>query len=251
MQLQLEAVALTDHDTAAGLPQAEVEATRLGLPFIPGIELTANHQGGERHILGYWMSTGRPELVVLLARMAEERRRRIARIVEKLEGCGARLDPEAVLRVPHQGVLGRMHVAVALCQEGLTSSVQEAFDQFLGDNGPAYVPKYALTVEQTIDLIHRAGGVAVLAHPGSEPNEGEVAAFAQAGLDGLEALYPSHAPRLREYYCDLARQLGLVPVGGSDFHGERKPQWLGAVTVPMEVVEELKDALPLGSSASG
>lgn len=248
-QLHLEAVALTDHDTVAGLAQAQAEAERLGLGFIPGIELTAYHQGAERHLLGYWLEPGHPELVRLLARMARERRRRIALIVEKLARCGVRLRPESVLEVPHQGNLGRMHVAEALRREGHVGSLQEAFQRYLADDGPAYVPKYALSVPQTITLIHQAGGVAVLAHPGEEPDPEEIRTFAEAGLDGLEAFYPGYPPAVSRYYSELARELGLVATGGSDFHGDRKPQALGSVTVPGEVVEALKKALASRSAA--
>ncbi len=249
-QLQLEAVALTDHDTVAGLSQAEEEARRLGVGFIPGTELTADHAGGERHILGYWIDPSHPELVALLARMTGERRRRIDLIVERLGACGVQLDAEAVLEVPHQGALGRMHVAEALCREGLTYSLQEAFDRFLRDGGPAYVPKYALPVEETIALIHRAGGVAVLAHPGGEPNQEEITEFAQAGLDGLEAFYLGYPRSLTDYYCQLAGRLNLVPTGGSDYHGERKSQGVGAATVSLETVHRLKAGVPSGSGGS-
>jgi hypothetical protein len=143
-----------------------------------------------------------------------------------------------------------MHVAEALCQRGVTSTVQEAFDRFLRDNGPAYVPKHALAVEETIALIHQAGGVAVLAHPGETPGAEEIASFARAGLDGLEAFYPGYAPSLSEYYAGLAQDLGLVATGGSDFHGERKLQWLGSVTVPLEAVERLRQRVPAVAAAS-
>jgi len=239
VQLQLEAVALTDHDTVGGLTEAEVEARRLGITFVPGIELTADRAGAERHLLAYWIDPGYRPLAHLLAEMAVERRRRVDRIRERLQACGVDLPVEAVLGVSHYGVLGRLHVAEALCQRGVTVTVQEAFDRFLRDDGPAYVPKHALSVEETIALIHEAGGVAVLAHPGEMPADGEIASFAQAGLDGLEAHYPGYTPALSEYYERLAQDLGLVATGGSDFHGERRLQWLGAVTVPLETVARL------------
>ena len=244
VQLQLEAVALTDHDTVAGLAEAESEARRLGITFIPGIELSADHSGAERHLLGYWVDPDSQPLAELLAEMVEDRRRRVGRIRERLQACGVDLPVEAVLAVCHHGVLGRMHVAEALCQRGVTSTLQEAFDRFLRDNGPAYVPKHALAVEETIALIHQAGGVAVLAHPGETPGAEEIASFARAGLDGLEALYPGYAPSLSEYYAGLAQDLRLVATGGSDFHGERKLQWLGSVTVPLEAVERLRQRVP-------
>jgi len=249
-QLQLGAVALTDHDTVAGLAQAEEEARRLDVCFIPGIELTADHSETERHILGYWIDPGSPELASLLERMERERRGRVGRIAEKLGECGVALDPEEVFEVPHQGVLGRMHVAEALCRRGATANVNEAFARYLRDDGPAYVPKYALTVAETIALIHRAGGVASLAHPGGEVDREEITGFAQAGLDGLEAYYPGYASSLRDRYCELARHLSLVATGGSDYHGRRKDQGLGAMTVPLEAVERLKARLPTGSGRS-
>jgi len=246
-QLQLGALALTDHDTVAGLPEAEGEARRLGVCFIPGIELTASHLESERHVLAYWMDPGYPELTSLLERMERERLQRIGRIVERLEDCGVTLDREEVLRVPHRGVLGRMHVAEALCRRGVTANVNEAFARYLRDDGPAYVPKYALTVAETIALIHRAGGVASLAHPGSEVDSKEITEFARAGLDGLEAFYPGYGSRLRDCYCDLAEQLNLVPTGGSDYHGRRKHEELGAVSMPLETVAQLKASVPAGS----
>jgi hypothetical protein len=243
-QLQLEAVALTDHDTVAGLTEAEGEARRLGITFIPAIELSADHCGAERHLLGYWIDPNCPPLVAWLTEMVEDRRQRVGRIRERLQACGVDLPVEAVFAVAHHGVLGRMHVAEALCQRGVTATLQEAFTRFLRDDGPAYVPKRSLTVEETIALIHQAGGVAVLAHPGEEPAAEEITSFAQAGLDGLEALYPGYSPSLSEYYEQLARDLELVATGGSDFHGERKSQSLGVVTVPLETVERLRKRVP-------
>ena len=237
-QLGLAALALTDHDTVAGLGQAEDESSRLGLRFVPGIELTAVHRADERHVLGYWIDAGHEELLALLADMARDRRRRIHHIVEKLHQHAVDLSPEAILSTDHHGVLGRMHVAEALVNEGLTSSIQDGFDRYLHDGGPAYVEKYALPVAETCALIHRAGGVAVLAHPGYEPNHQEIADFVQAGLDGLEAAYPGYQPSLTEHYRELACGLNLVATGGSDFHGERKSQGLGAVTVALETLDE-------------
>jgi len=240
LQLQLGAFALTDHDTAAGLDEAEREARRLGVCFIPGIELTATHGQEERHILGYWIDREHGELSALLGRMELERERRIHRIVEKLgRCCSVELEPESVFAVDHRGVLGRLHVAEALLRAGVTRSLQEAFDRFLHDSGPAYVGKFALPVAETIALVHRAGGVAVLAHPGDRLNEVEITAFAESGLDGLEAYYPSHPPARCQEYHRLADRLGLIATGGSDYHGERKLQELAAVTVPLEVVENL------------
>lgn len=250
VQLQLEAVALTDHDTIAGLAEADSEARRTGITFIPGIELSTDHSGAERHLLGYWVDPGSRPLAELLGEMVEDRRRRIGRIRERLLACGVDLPVQAVLAVAHHGVLGRLHVAEALCQRGVTSTVQEAFDRFLRDNGPAYVPKHTLTVEETIALIHRAGGVAVLAHPGETPAAEEIALFARAGLDGLEAFYPGYAPSLSEYYAGLAQDLGLVATGGSDFHGERKLQWLGCITVPLEAVARLRERVSAVAAAS-
>ncbi len=239
-QLQLGALSLTDHDTVSGLAQAQAEARRLGVRFVPGVELTAAGNGAERHILAYWVDTGCEELVALLAKMGRTRRRRIHRIVEKLHQCSVDLDPQAVLETEHRGVLGRMHVAEALCREGFTESIQEGFGRYLRDDGPAYVPKFALDVAGTCALIHRAGGVAVLAHPGHEPDDEEIADFARSGLDGLEASYPGYRAELTEHYLELARRLDLVATGGSDFHGDRKPQGLGSVTVSMETVAQLE-----------
>jgi predicted metal-dependent phosphoesterase TrpH len=239
-RFHLGALALTDHDTTAGLAEAQETADRLGVRLIPGIEIAADHKGSDRHILGYWIDPSAEELSSLLQRLATERRERIHRIVQKLESCcSVELDPQEVFALSHQGVTGRLHVAEALRRRGVTSSIQEAFNRFLRDGGPAYVGRFTLPVGETIALIHRTGGVAVLAHPGDPADEEELAAFSAAGLDGIEAFYPTHPPAVVQQYVALARGLNLIATGGSDYHGERTLPELGSVTVPLEIVDSL------------
>lgn len=252
----LEVVALTDHDTTEGLAEAEAAGTGLGIEVVPGIELSAEHEGRSVHVLAYWPDPEEPELRTELARLRDERLGRAEGMVVKLRELGVAISLERVREIAGGGPIVRPHIAQALVEAGVVASEQEAFDRYIADGGPAYVEKHALAPVDAVRLILGAGGVCVLAHPGlwddrtgtGVPEE-VIEAMAAAGMRGLEVDHPDHAPEQRERYRRLAARLGLVPTGGSDFHGdrlERSP--LGGARCDPEAFAELR---ALARRASG
>ena len=224
----LAALAVTDHDHVGGLAEARRAGERLGVEVVAGIELSVGHPAaGDVHLLGYLFDERDARLLASLEHFRAVRERRAVLIVERLRELGVEVTMEDVARAaPEAGSLGRPHVARALMAKGAAASVQEAFDRWLGEGRPAYVPKARLGAADAIRLLHDAGGVAVLAHPTTVPEaarEPLVRELAALGLDGLEVQHSKHGAAERERYQALARELGLVPTGGSDFHGENKP----------------------------
>lgn len=217
----LDVIALADHDTAAGVPAA-LEAAGDRIHVVPALEISALHRGRDLHILGYFIDPLHPRIVDY-ARLAKEGRElRVRSMLDRLDGLGVRVDFDAVVEAagPGAGALARPHIARALLAEGHVGSVPEAFDRFIGDEGPAFVPTDLLDVAGAISLIHDTGGLAVWAHP-PMPLLGEpLREFVAAGLDGIEC----YRPRVNE--TDLGRLLnkarhhGLLVTGGSDWHGE-------------------------------
>lgn len=237
----LTALALTDHDTVEGLPEASAEAARLGLRLVPGVELSTDATGREVHILGYFCHGDRPPLAHLLAEMRAARWQRLERMVAALAEAGVRLELERVAALAGGGAAGRAHVARALVEAGHAGSVEEAFQRFLVRGRPGYVPRRKLHPADAVRAVVAAGGVAVLAHPGLIGDDEVIPALRSAGLGGIEVYYPAHTPGQVAHYARLAGELGLVATGGSDFHG-RGERWgdLGSVTVPDEVVDRLE-----------
>lgn len=220
---------LTDHDTVAGLAEAEVEASRLGLKQVTGIEVSTNLGSLEFHILGYGFDPNDLGLALLLAARSDHRHRRVRQIVEKLRQLGLAITVDDVEACARASVPGRPHVARALLRRGCVRDLEEAFSRYLADGGAAYVPKLAPTPAEAIATLHAAGGRAVWAHPLAAPIQcpggfdsvaRELAAW---GLDGVEVVHPSHSEGSRRRIFATARELGLALTGGSDFHGTLTP----------------------------
>ena len=191
--------ALCDHDTVAGLPAAQQAADRIGLRLVPGIE---------------------PALKRFEDLLAERRRVRMEQIVEKLATVGVRLRVEDIEKHSGGKTIGRPHVARAIVDTGIVSSVKEAFDRYLGEGRPAYVQRYRLDAEEAVRLVHAAGGTTTVAHPGQDGLErGELERLRAAGVVGIEVVHVEHNPSVREKYRRLAEALDLVPTAGSDYHG--------------------------------
>lgn len=238
-------LAITDHDTLAGLAEAGAAAKARGLSLIAGIEISAFlHGRREVHLLGHFVDVDDPELSRFADRLRQERRRRMEKMVEKVKGLGFPVTLEAVLRIAGDANLGRPHLALWFVEKGYCRTPKEAFDRFLGDGKPASVDRERLPAEDAIALVRRAGGTATLAHPGvSKVERGQIAELARAGLSGLEAFHSDHNPSMREKYLAIARDLDLVPTGGSDFHGptltpDRK---LGCSPTPAGSLDRLKE----------
>ena len=213
--------ALTDHDSVAGLDAAREAAAARGVRFVPGIELSVHLERREVHVLGHFVDARSETLRRFEDLLAEKRRVRMGEIIHKLAALGVALTPDEIEKFSGGKTLGRPHVARAMVEKGVASSVREAFDRFLGEGRPAYVGRYRLSVKEAIDLVRGAGGAATIAHPGvSGVERGDVMRMKDWGLVGIETYHPDHNPSVREKYVRIAKELDLVATAGSDFHGE-------------------------------
>lgn len=238
-------VALTDHDTVEGCGRMEHACGVEGLEFIPGTELTAEVAGAEVHILGYWMDTANPGLLAALGRFQQVRQDRISEMVRRLNAAGVPLTLDAVTTLAGCNSPGRPHVARALVEAGMASDFDAAFERFLKKGRVAFVSKARMDVTTAVELIHQAGGVAVLAHPGIYRNDGLIPQVAASGLDGLECWHTKHTAGQSTTYAALATRLNLVATGGSDCHGMAKDHPLvGSVRLPEAQVELLASRRP-------
>jgi predicted metal-dependent phosphoesterase TrpH len=237
-------LSLTDHDTVDGIAEATAEARARGLLLVPGVELTCRRPTrGTLHLLGYGIDPGCARLEAALGDARRERSRRLEQIVDRLRAEGLRLDADAVRRRAGKAPAGRPHVADVLVASGQASSRAEAFARWLGDGRPGDVPRVSPTPESGIELIHAAGGLAVLAHP-PRPSAGLIESLARAGLDGVEVLHPSHAAEHVKILRDVAARFGLLQTGGSDCHGDRRGLVeLRAARVPAAVGRSLVERL--------
>lgn len=248
---KLAAAALTDHDTLAGLGEAARAAAHLKVDFIPGVEISARFTGGTLHIIGLGIDPTCRTLQQVLRDLRTQRNRRNPRMIAKLRRLGMQISMHELqhLGVGLRGaeaVIGRLHMARVLCAKGYVGSVKEAFARYLGLGRPAFVDKERLAPPQAMQAVHAAGGAAILAHPpqlnyaNSSQLDRIVRSLVHDGLDGLEVYHPDHTPRQTRAYLDLARRLGLLVSGGSDFHGPGKPEArLGRPRVPVAAVEQL------------
>jgi predicted metal-dependent phosphoesterase TrpH len=222
----LEVIALTDHDTTAGLEEALAAGEAAGVEVVPGVELSAEHEATSVHVLCYWPDPGDAELQAELRRLRDDRFRRGELMVERLRDLGIEISFDRVREIAQGGNIVRPHVAQAMVEAGVVASEDEAFERWIADGRPAHVPKHALGPVDAVRLIRGAGGLAVLAHPGmwgdqTAVPEDLVEAMAAAGMAGLEVDHTDHTPEQREHYRSLAARLGLVATGGSDCHGTR------------------------------
>jgi 3',5'-nucleoside bisphosphate phosphatase len=245
-------LAVTDHDTVAGVPAATEAGRELGVRVVAGIELGAESDGRSVHILGLFLDQGSPELLTTLRALVTERVDRARAMVERLRALGHDITFGDVLRHAGGEVIARPHVARALIDAGSIAKVHEAFTpELIADGGLAYVPRRTLSPRDAIALIGRAGGVAVVAHPGVGHHTGEAAQGSEAlirrlasdGLTGVEVDHPDHDPILRDRLRELAAELGLIATGGSDFHHMDGP-WLGTCTTSEAAFEALEARRP-------
>jgi predicted metal-dependent phosphoesterase TrpH len=228
----LGAVALTDHDTVAGIAEAAREADRLGIDFLPGIELTCTFlRPGALHLLGYGIDPGHPKLRRLIEAQAAAREGRNRMIVERLNRIGLHLSWQEVIDEAGDASanVGRPHLAALLVRKGHALSSRQAFDLYLGGGGAAYVDTNQLSAERAIRTVREAGGVASLAHPlqlrrqNPAQLEAMVRELAGQGLEAIETIHSGHDPETVTRLTRLADRLGLMTTGGSDFHGACKP----------------------------
>jgi 3',5'-nucleoside bisphosphate phosphatase len=240
----LSAIAIADHDTVRAIAPALEEAKNESLEFIPAIELSAEVDSLEVHILGYYLDYESRKLLKTLDFLRANRIARIHAMVKKLNSLGLDVTAKQVFDTAGKGIVGRLHLARTLAQRGLVKSVFEAFEKYIGDRGPGYVCGFRFSPSEAIRLIREAGGVAVLAHPCLLKRDELIPLFVEYGLQGLEAWYPEQNRVTTNFYLALAKQYNLVATGGSDFHGGGKPDVkLGSAKVPYEAVENLKKLL--------
>ena len=240
----VDVFALTDHDTLEGLPDAAACANQAGIRLITGVELSVSEEGMDVHLLAYGFDAADATLKAAVLRYREGRRERARKILLRLKGLGIRISLEEVEGIARGGALGRPHVAEALLRAGHVENFNEAFQRYLGHHAPAYVPKPRVTLEEASSIVRDAGGVTILAHPGTLNRDHLIPAWARRGLDGIEVWHSKHDLAAVERYRGFAQLHGLLMTGGSDYHGERTPGIvIGSVAVPDEILEPLDTAL--------
>ena len=248
--LRLTTVALTDHDTLEGIGDARIAADRHGIELIPGTELSLEYTKGGMHLIVLWLEPGIGPLQDRLAELRGGRDRRNARIVERLNELGLAVDLDEVLEQAGEGSVGRPHIAAVLVRHGYVDSMEQAFDEYLGNHGRAYVGRERLQPQEAIQLARASGGVPILAHPHTLAIDNRfemadlLAELRAFGLLGIECHYGSYPAEGRAGLVALADRFGLLPSGGSDYHGTYKLDVaLGIGRVGIAVPESILDDL--------
>lgn len=242
-ELDLAAMALTDHDTVEGCERMGAACRAAGVEFIVGTELTAEFEEREVHLLGFFLDPKNPKLLAEIKKFQDVRQSRIREMTARLNQINVPLRAETVFALANCKSPGRPHVARALVQEGLCGSMEEAFDRYLKKGRRAWVPKYKFAAVDAINLIHEAGGLAAMAHPGLNHYDDNIAPLAAQGLDGLECFHTKHSPKMAKNYLSMAARLNLLVTGGSDCHGFSKGKPLiGTVKLPGIYLQKLKEA---------
>lgn len=246
------ALAITDHDITTGILEATLAGQEHGIEVIPGIEISSTMGTSELHILGYFLDYQDARLNERLARLRDSRHRRNPKIIERLQAAGIAITYEEVRTLAGTDSVGRPHIARVLMEKGVVASAKEAFDLWLADGRPAYVPRELPTPSDAMQWIREAKGLPVLAHPTwVKPTDGTLTDLVRQlkadGLDGVEVHYSTHTPRQTREYLALAKQLDLLVTGGSDFHGLTKPDidvgiGKGALHVPGSLLDKLRNA---------
>ncbi|MFH1417049.1 MAG: PHP domain-containing protein [Planctomycetota bacterium] len=243
------AVALTDHETTAGLSEAATAAAEAGIEFVPGIEVAARRNRGTMHILGYFIDAGSTALNGFLSEMLAKRHERNRAVLDRLAELGIELDREKLKRSADGPVVTRPHIARALVHSGLAGSFKEAFDRYLADGAAAWVRREKPTAEEAIGTIRGAGGVATLAHPSTLGHashlelETLVRSLCDAGLQGIEVYHPDHTSQQTRLFVEMAARFDLAITGGSDFHAfdsHRGGSGFGGIRVPYAVLAPLR-----------
>jgi predicted metal-dependent phosphoesterase TrpH len=243
-QKGLACIALTDHDSVEGCARAAAACAAVQMDFVPGAELTAEHNDIEVHILGYFLDVTDEKFLARIATFQSVRQNRIREMVAALNQLGIPLKAESVFALANCKSPGRPHVARTLVKENLIGSLDEAFERFLKKGRPAWVPKTKMSALEAVELIHQAGGLAVIAHPGLNRSDDIIPDLVAAGMDGIECFHTKHSTVMSERYLEIADQYHLLVTGGSDCHGFSKKQPLiGTVKLPYEHVEQMKAKL--------
>ena len=217
----IKVLAITDHDSVSGYEPGKKTSDELGIRLIPGVELSVQFHRRELHVLGYGFDNSHEALQEYLGYFVEKREQRAEAIVDQLYKMGFRLDYDTIRSNNPDAAIGRPHIARALVEAGYVKNTGRAFAKYLGDGRPADVPKELPYAQKAIEMLHKAGGIAILAHPGHWVSDREINDLQLVGLDGIEIIHPSHTAMLTDFYARVADKLSLIPSGGSDFHGKR------------------------------
>lgn len=244
------AFALTDHDTVDGIDEALLAAQDSGITLIPGIELSTEYEGKDIHIVGLLIDKEEPDFREKLQKFVDSRTERNQKMCQKLTDAGLPLTCEELQAEFPDSVITRAHYAQILLKKGYIKSLKEAFDRYIGDRGPCFVPRKKITPEDGVRLILSAKGIPILAHPllygmGDERLQCLIDRLKEAGLVGMEVIYSTYTPSEEAQMRKLARENGLLPSGGSDFHGKAKPglsmgDGYGRLHVPEEILTALQ-----------
>lgn len=242
-EIGLSVIAISDHDTVDGIPEAIAAAREFPLlRVIPALEISTDVSNGEVHVLGYFIDYNNQDFGDDLARMRNSRVERAYKMTEKLKTLGCKIEWERVREIAGSATLGRPHIAQALLEKGYIKSFKEAFDKYIGHNGPAYVEREKLTPAEAVQLILKTKGLPVLAHPFTVPDfETTVKELKNAGMVGIEVYYANYSPEQTNSLLKLADVYNLIPTGGSDYHGidDTHETMLGGIAIPMQFVEKL------------
>ena len=253
----LSALALTDHDTVAGVPEAAAAAQKAGIDFLTGIEISCDvPKPATMHLLGYGVDPQSPILIDLTRRLIEGRNDRNPRIIARLNELGVKISMEELTAEANGGVIGRPHIAAILLRKGYVSSIKNAFDKYLAPGGAAYFDKERVSPRDAIEMVLQSGGLPVLAHPSQLRTENDaqleqtIKDLVDLGLAGLEVIHSDNNDAMTEKYSKLADRFGLLKTGGSDFHGTNKYDiYLGTANgrrIPRILFDELKERLSAG-----
>jgi predicted metal-dependent phosphoesterase TrpH len=238
-------VALTDHDTLAGVPEAVAAGERCGVRVVAGCEFSAAAPWGEMHVLGYFLPAHSIELETFLERCRADRVRRAQEMVQQLQRLGVNVSFESVLAESGDAALGRPHVARAIVRHGGAANANAAFERFIGRGRPAFVEKTLPSFAAVTAIVHAAGGVVSVAHLKERGTRSTVERLQGEGLDAVETRHPSHDPDIRARLTDIALDLGLLRTGGSDWHGDPEPGVthgaMGSQQVPREWLDRLDE----------
>ena len=240
----LKVIAITDHDTIGGISEALESAGKSGgIIVIPGIEISTDTSAGEIHVLGYYINYHDDELLRVLKTLKDSRERRAVRMVAKLADMGLPISLERVKQLSAGGSIGRPHIAQVMLENRQISNFREAFDKYIGHDGPAYVEREKITPVEAVQLLVRSGALPVLAHPANIENLDNILnELKSVGLVGIETYYGFYNNETIEYLTNISQQYGLIPTGGSDYHGINTGDIgaeIGSINVPLESVEQL------------
>jgi 3',5'-nucleoside bisphosphate phosphatase len=238
----IEAIAITDHDTSAGVEEALYMEKKYGVEFVPGVELSAMYSGREVHIVGLYIDWRDRDFAERLVHFQKKRAERSKKIIKKLKEHGININYEELYEITdNMGNTGRLHIARLLTGKKYVKNIKEAFEKYLSEGAPAYVEKEKITVKEGIELIQKVGGVAILAHPGSLNKDEMISKWREAGLDGIEVFHPDHSVTEMGEYLDIAKNNNLLVSGGSDFHGSHRAGGIGEVKLPFEFFEKIRE----------